>query len=119
MNYVILSSGAYSDYDPNYYVGEKEVTQAELTAKSLEIGDEMWAWFEALPEKEGKNWKGEPVMEKYDPSDLEKYISSSGPIGEDFTKKMEEWLFSEGYTKVPDGLPEVNVYYDVPRSTTH
>ena len=114
-HYVILSVGAYSDYSPQYFVGETEITQEELTKKSLEIGDEMWKVWEELPEKERRDWRGEMVMGKYDPENPKKYMGNS-PRNEDFIEKMTEWLYSIGYTEIPNGLPEINVYYDVPRT---
>lgn len=93
-HYVILSSGAYSDYFPIYFVGTTKVSQEVLEAKSLEIGDAMWVAFEA----------GEKEPWQYRPDE------------DSFIKRMSDWLYSLGYTKLPDKIPEINVYYDVPRS---
>ena len=114
MNYLILSSGAYSDYSPTYFAGEKEITQAELTAKSLEISDKQWSEWEALPEIEAINWKNKPIMTKYNPDQPKIYVSDNGPDSGVFIEKMSEWLKTEGYEPVPNGLPEINVYYDLP-----
>ena len=114
--YLILSSGAYSDYSPIYFVGEKEITQDELQQKAYEIGNKMWEWFENLPEKESvSSWDGHTFMSKYDPENPNKYISN-GPDDDEFIEKMTEWLSIQGYEPIPRGLPEINVYYDVPRT---
>lgn len=107
--YVILSSGAYSDYSPVYFVGPTKVTQEELKTKSLEIGDAMWAYFESLPER-----NGEFGSHRYDP-ETNDYVGICPDEGE-FIEKMSEWLYSIGYQKLPSDIPEINVYYDVPRT---
>jgi hypothetical protein len=108
-NYIILSSGAYSDYSPTYFFGDREITQDELQQKAYEIGDKMWAEWEALPERDGEFGR-----HKYDP--LTTKYAGIHPDGNEFIEKMAKWLEAEGYEPVPTGLPEINVYYDVPRS---
>lgn len=118
-NYLILSSGSYSDYEPTYFVGEKVITQEELTAKAEEIGTKMWnEWVQYPTRTQRENWSNRIIEQKYDPLEPEKYISNSGPDDDEFIKKLTEWLATQGYEQVPDNLPEINVYYDVPGSPT-
>lgn len=113
--YLILSSGCYSDYDLTYYVGEKEVTQEELDKKAVEIGDKCLADYEALPERKHvcySSWccsilkKGD--LEKYDPETNElvydPFLGKAWPM-------LEKWVEDQGYTALPDSLPEVNIAY--------
>lgn len=119
--YLILSEGAYSDYSPIYYVGDKEITYNEFLKKGKEIGDEVINEWESLPERPHickDNYccvytaLGKPKKtEKYDPNDLKRYISNSGPMSNDWFDKMEKWIFSQGFKKIPDNIPELNSSY--------
>ena len=115
-HYVILSSGAYSDYSPIYFIGERKVTQEELNQKSLDIGDFMWKKFNELPERKGEDYYGRPKMIKYNPEKPDVYIGGS-PSDDEFIEKMSTWLICEGFEMIPTtGVPEINIYYDVPKT---
>ena len=89
-NYVILSEGAYSDYDPKYFCGREPITQAELDMKGREIGDALHA----------------TKQEDQDSYDLREL----------WFEKMRAWLSTKGYEELPKEIPEINVYYDIPVS---
>uniref|UniRef100_A0A6M3MEX6 Uncharacterized protein n=1 Tax=viral metagenome TaxID=1070528 RepID=A0A6M3MEX6_9ZZZZ len=101
MEFVILSSGAYSDYDPIYYYGGRKVEERELKEVGRRMGDELLEWFEGLPNNK--------VGESYDPDTGE--IVDSHRLGEKWFKKMEVWLIDNKYKRVPDGIPELNASY--------
>ena len=121
MHFVILSSGAYSDYSPEYFVGEYPLTQEEFDKKGRDLGDEIIAEFEALPEREHKcdTWCWHQVTGKVE---LEKYNPVTGkrcyhPDGTEWETRMKEWLTSLGFQPLPDEIPEINIEYgDVPHN---
>lgn len=118
-HYVILSSGAYSDYSPIYFVGDKEITQEQLKNKSEEIGTQMWNEWIAIPTRRQKSyWNDTEIDKKYDPENPKRYISDSGPDEDEFMEEMKEWLKTEGFEELPLNIPEINVYYDVPGNPT-
>lgn len=115
-HYAILSTGEYSDYSPTYYVGTYELTQSEFDAQAKTFAKECREWFESLPERkhECKNtWccmiSNKQRTEKYDPLTGQEVLS---PFDEDrWTRKMDEWLKSLGFTELPEDIPEINVSY--------
>lgn len=103
--FVILSSGAYSDYKATWYMGDKKITQEEIDKKGVELGDAIVEWYELLPEKEnerGRKCKYDGDMDIW-PYKLE-YIWRS---------RMEEWLKNQGYQEIQSSA-EVNIDYDLP-----
>lgn len=129
LKFVILSSGAYSDYSPNYYVGRDEITQEELDKKGVEIGDLLlieWQNVKEVPHVHVKDIFGEtcdvtskkwnrncPDFDKVDENGKRTW---KGKIDSKWTPLMEEWLTSKGFSIVPDDIPEINTYYDIPVS---
>lgn len=113
--YVILSTGAYSDYDPEYFVGAMEITKEDLDKQGEFIGDELLDWYDSLPEKESKGWDGIRSV-KYDPNEPEGCIWS-GDLAEKWIERMEKWLEEKGFRKLPEGIPEINVSYSEIPST--
>lgn len=115
-HYAILSTGEYSDYSPTYYVGTYELTQSEFDTQAKLFAKECRVWFELLPERKHKcknTWccmsSRKQLTEKYDPLTGEEVFS---PFDEDrWTKKMDEWLKSLGFTELPEDIPEINVCY--------
>ncbi len=113
--YLILSEGAYSDYSPTYYVGDKLITQEEFDVKGREVGDEVESWFATLPEKEFKDWRGELATSKYDPATDEKLNSYS--LASIWNDKMATWIKEQGFVELPENIPEINVSYsEIPTS---
>ena len=110
--FIILSEGAYSDYSPDYYMGEIEITQGELNDKAMEIGTKLEDWRKSLPLREVTDWSGNLCDEPYDPKTGEGIYSWS--LKTKWFIKMREWLFSKGYQELPSNIPEINVYYDIP-----
>jgi len=109
-NFVILSTGAYSEYNPRYYYGLFPITQEELDKKGKEIGDIVIKEFLELPEVEVE--MGRVVYTVRQDKNGQKI---SSPDYCRWFDLMELWLLGEmDYEKVPEGIPEVNVYYDVP-----
>jgi len=109
--FVILSQGEYSDYCPEYFMGDREITEEELNKKGREVGDYLISEYEKLPQRKdtsGYSWN-EGKTERYD-AKTGKVVYSPGfkhwyPI-------MEKWLLEEmGFEKLPGGIPEVNVAY--------
>lgn len=108
--FVILSYGAYSDYEPIYFMGDIPITQKELDRKGKEIGDYLIAEYESLPERPDDR----EGVEKYDPATNKTIFS---PSFEEWFSLMKKWLLKEkGYEKLPSDIPEINVYYDIPHS---
>jgi hypothetical protein len=115
--FVKLSTGEYSDYSPNYYMGETKITQEELDAKGIEVGDMLIAEYMALPERKylgDMSWKL---------NDIERYNPETGktvyPPGDtQWQPIMEKWLKEKGYEELDEGeIPEINVSYsDLPNS---
>lgn len=112
--FVILSQGAYSDYDPEYYYGDREITQEELNKKSIEVGDSFMKEYLGFPERESTSkWAITGDKEKYNPKTGEVVYQ---PSESEYLEIMGKWLENEmGYEKVGDS-PEINVYYDIPTS---
>lgn len=113
-NFVILSVGAYSDYSPDYYVGDEQITQEKMDFKAREIGDKLIKEYNELPTREIKN------REPWDYRKNEKFNPETNktvyePSQYDFIKVFEEWLLEKGYKKL-ENIPEVNVYYDLPHN---
>ena len=111
--FVILSEGAYSDYSPDYYIGYIEITQEELSEKGKEVGRFLMEQYNLLPERKSTSvyeWDKDK-MEKYDVN-TDKTIFV--PSDRDWQPIMEQWLFEKGYEKLPDNIPEINIYYDLP-----
>lgn len=89
MHYVIISTGEYSDYSPKYYAGHREITQVELDAKARELGDAALADTEYSYQAEAR-WQ----------------------------RDMKAWLNTQGFERLPDHIPEVNIEYgDLPHSS--
>lgn len=87
--FVILSQGAYSDYSPEYFMGDVEITNKEFQLKGLEIGDRLTL---LNPDERYENV-------------------------ETWFKEMKQWLSSKGYAPLPSRIPEINVAYsDIPTS---
>jgi len=121
MNYIILSEGAYSDYSPTYYVGERLITQEEMDKKSIEIGDKLYAEFDALPTRKhepcfnGEHFSYCKPMEKYYPDTGER--AYSGDLAPKFFKQMAEWLKEQGYLEISEPTAEINISYsEIPTS---
>jgi len=121
-HYLILSEGAYSDYSPIYFSGSKEITQKEFDKKGEEVGDKLFAWFDTLPEREHKtglyhntHYSSCKPTEKYYPETGE--MAYSGGLAEKWFKEMEKWILSQGFERLPEEIPEINVgYSDIPNS---
>lgn len=116
IHFIILSTGAYSDYEPKYYMGYTQITQKELDEKSVEIGNAMYEKWLALPERKSTSnfeWEKDK-MERYDPETNETVYS---PFENDYILILEKWLLEEmGYEKLPDDIPEINTYDKIPNS---
>lgn len=117
MNYVILSQGAYSDYSPDYYVGEQLITQEDLDKKGREVGDMILAEYEANPERphiSEYSWDRE-ITERYNPDTGERVTTYEH--GDKWIEHMITWLNSLGFTKLPSAIPEININYgDMPHN---
>ncbi len=119
--YAVLSQGCYSDYSPEYYIGEYPLTQEEFEKKAKEVGDAIISEFENYPEREHicKNtWCCYPPnkmkTEKFNPATGERVYS---PDEQKWEKIMVEWLQSLGFEKLPKEIPEINIEYsDVPHN---
>lgn len=116
-HYLILSEGAYSDYSPIYFVGDREITQSEFNQKGREIGDSVIKEWEALPTRPHvcEEWcfHGAPIppkLEKYDPLNDNKFAGSY-PRGDRWMKLMEEWIVSQGFERIPENISEININY--------
>lgn len=113
--YVILSKGAYSDYSPEYFVGPREITQAEFSEKAQKTGDFVIEEFTSLPERKHEHTSDFCCKRtQYGPT--EKYWPESGrtayrPDGSRFMELMRAWIKQEGFVELPDGIPEINVEY--------
>jgi hypothetical protein len=123
--YLILSEGAYSDYSPTYYVGDKEITYSEFKKKGEEIGDLLLSKFDNLPTREHNRIKCEKYYDgriKCTHEELEKYWEESlekahrYDLKSMWMKEMEKWIFENGFEELPSDIPEINIYYDVPTS---
>jgi hypothetical protein len=116
MNYVILSDGAYSDYEATHYCGEREITQEEFNKKGEEIGDIILDWAESLPTRKAEVvYSSNKGVETYNPEDGKKVYTSD--LSRKWKNKMIEWLSSQGYQEIPDNIPEINIYYsEIPNS---
>lgn len=115
-NYVILSNGAYSNYDPIYFCGGELLSQDELDTKGREVGDIVSDIFNNLPVRKHENEKYHEVCystcekyEKYWPLTNEAAYSSD--LSNLWFKEMETWLVSIGYKRIPKNIPEINVSY--------
>lgn len=111
--FIILSAGAYSDYEKTYYMGDREITEEELYKKGEQVGDLLLKEYNEYPARIIKNSWGDDVKELYNPENNE---TVNIPYYTDWIKLMEEWLKKEGYTKLPTDVPEINCYYDFPTS---
>ena len=105
-HFVIISSGAYSDYTPAYFMGDIEISQKEFNEKGKEFSDLMIEEFQKLPIKLSEF--GTEI--RYNPENNEEYPS---PDKEKWTILMEKWLTEKGFEKLPDNIPEINIDYDV------
>ena len=107
--YVILSTGSYSDYDPQYFVGEKrEITQEELDEAGRRVGDEIYDWYDKLPKR-----KSTDGLVKYDP-DTEKRVYEYSSLKKIWFSKMKIWLEDNGFEQAPENIPEININFDLP-----
>ena len=115
-HFVILSTGAYSDYCPIYYIGDEEITKTELLDMGREIGDLLLNKYNELPEREHKK------IYDWDDQKTERYNPETGktvrrPSKDEWFILMEEWLIAcEKYKRLPENIPEINCYYDFPSS---
>lgn len=116
--YVILSEGAYSDYSPQYFVGEREITKEELDARGAIVGDAVILEWENAPirahihrNKYCCTWQFSPKIleEKYNPETGEAY--GSYPTAQRWLELMSMWLVNEGYQRLPEEIPEINTSY--------
>ncbi len=121
--YVCLSQGEYSDYDPTYYAGDREITDEEFQKKGREVGDKVLEWADTVPTR--PHVCDEPCFHIQDPMPDEPYdpktgdrIYLSGEIEVHWDKAMVEWLNSEGFVSIHDkSIPEINTSYsDIPCS---
>lgn len=113
--YVILSDGAYSDYQKTYYAGPRKITNEEFRNKGEEIGDVVIEEFLALPTRQDVC----DTEERYNPEKPDKWISQE-PDTSIWKERMIQWLESEGFEEVEEGdAPEINLYYDVPCSKAY
>jgi hypothetical protein len=114
-----LSTGEYSDYSPNYYMGDVKITQKELDEKGIEVGDKLIAEYMLLPER--------PYTSQFNFSSdigrMERYDKKTGetiyaPGDSEWKPIMEKWLLEMGYEELDeDEIPEINVSYsDLPNS---
>lgn len=111
--FIILSSGAYSDYDTTYYMGDREMSKKELYKKGEEIGDLLLKEYNKYPKRTVKNYWGKDVEEAYNPENNEAVYE---PDNIQWAKLMEKWLKEEGFIEVSSDVPEINCYYDFPTS---
>ena len=113
-HFVILSTGAYSEYSPCYYGGEEEITQEEMDFKAREIGDKLIKEYNELPERKVEkiySWQNE--TEKFNPETNKTVYPPKDYI---FNEIFSKWLIEEkGYEELVN-IPEVNVYYDLPHN---
>lgn len=129
MKFVILSSGSYSDYYPTYYMGTVEITQEDLDQKGTEIGDMLLAEWNAVRRVHHVHeitWREETcdvtasryssVCPEFDEVDESGKKISKSSIDKKWNPLMEEWLDEKGYKKLPEKIPEINIYYDIPIS---
>jgi len=120
-HFAILSKGCYSDYSPDYYIGDYPLTQAEFTKKAKEVGDAVIGEFENYPEREHvckSDWcyHGSEAMttDKYDPTTNKRVYNVDE---EKWYRVMTEWLTSLGFEALPENIPEINIEYsDVPHN---
>jgi len=115
-HYLILSAGAYSDYSPTYFVGDREITQEEYKKKGEELGDIVIEQWENAPTRphvcngEYCCWKSDKdLYEKYNPVTGERYYSS--PNSGEWFKLVREWILAQGYEELPENIPELNSSY--------
>jgi len=114
--FVILSTGAYSDYSPTYYIGDEEITEKEFKDKGRELGDYLLNKYNELPEREHKK------VADWDDQKIERYNPETGktimrPSNDEWFILMDEWLtVQKEYKTLPNNIPEINCYYDFPNS---
>lgn len=123
--FVILSEGAYSEYSPEYWMGDIEITQEEFDKKGKEIGDLVIEEFNKLPARKHTCDRGnreycfhyysyDNGYVRFDPLTNKEY---SRPPQSRWQEKIEAWLTEKGYSKLPCDIPEINCHYDFPFST--
>lgn len=106
--FVILSEGAYSDYSPRYFIGNRKITKEELYKKGEEIGDILELWKENLPFATKIGYE----QYKYDIKEDRIVFNCD----DKWFSEMVKWLDGEGFKDLPDDIPEINIYYDMPTS---
>lgn len=115
--YLILSEGAYSDYSPEYFIGEKEVTKEVFEAKGREVGDRVIQEHEDAPVRPhvcGKycyhsSFSPKPETEKFNP-DTGESLYFHAKAG-DWMSYMREWVLEQGFEPLPEDIPEINTAY--------
>lgn len=117
--YLILSNGAYSDYSPTYYIGNKEITKEEFTKKGKEVGDSLYKKLSECQRRTHDRikcakeyWRGicgHEETELYWPDTLEK--AHSYQLSSTWFKEMEKWIKENGFEELPQDIPEINVSY--------
>lgn len=117
--YLILSEGEYSDYDPVYFVGGKQITQDQLNKKGEETGDCL---YQKLSECTVRIHDREACSKKYygiqcNHEETEAYWQDTGEqahsyqLAEMWFKEMEKWIKEQGFENLPTDIPEINVAY--------
>lgn len=103
--YVTLSSGCYSDYSADHFVGEQFISQEDFTAKGVEFGDQIVLWWSTL---ERTGTRGERIDENG------VRVWRHNEFTRRWRKRMEAWLAEMGYKPVELGA-EINIdYSDIP-----
>lgn len=113
--FVILSQGAYSDYCPNYYYGDNEITKEQFNKKGEEVGDKLIEEYLSLPERKdtsGRYWN-DGEKERFNPITNKTVYKPNSRI---FIEIMEKWLIEEMNYKKVEECPEINCCYDIPTS---
>ncbi len=112
MNYLILSTGEYSDYHATWYAGEKRISDKEFQEVGIRFGDEIVDWFYGLHEKTVEGKYGQQVFRvKEDGEEINQYM-----LTDIWEEKMVGWLKDNGYSMI-EASGEINTgYSDIPTS---
>lgn len=109
-HFVCLSDGAYSDYTPEYWFGDREIGQEEFDEKAREFGDIANEWYFGLPTKGFySDWREKIVLERVDENGTRVSEEDACAL---WKMAMRKWLEDEGFQKLElEDTPEINVSY--------